>query len=174
MFASPLSAAFSFFSCFFRVLSLGVTLSMSHGNPATTWRNISSQERLRDQDAEEDLPELGSAISARVVHGLGPSMGWVGSGEDFCGLGWVSKKWPTTNSDISDWSEMTVEMLLEPCDTEESCSSRRQRSHRRRWRRLPVVLGGSTVQYTVQCKWLNGKICFSMPMSFNAERPNSI
>ena len=86
MFASPLSAALSFFLFFFRVLSLGVTLSMSHGNPATTWRNISSQERLRDQDAEEDLPELGSAISARVVHGLGPSMGWVGSGEDFCGL----------------------------------------------------------------------------------------
>jgi len=29
-------------------------------------------------------------------------MGWVGSGEDFCGLGWVLKKWPMTNSGLPE------------------------------------------------------------------------
>jgi len=36
---------------------------LSCGNSTTAWRNIWSQERLRDRDGEEDLPELGSVIS---------------------------------------------------------------------------------------------------------------
>jgi len=51
-------------------------------------------------------------------------MGWVGSGEDFCGLGWVSKKWPMTNSGQSvrlsrwcivfTWLEISSNIFLGP------------------------------------------------------------